>query len=186
MKYFIIFSLVIFLGVMFYLDILKNIIDSKYHSGLIVVPIVMLGELFFGIYFNLSVWYKLTDKTHWGAWFSIAGCLLTVAILIAFVPRFGFIACAWAIFASNLFMMLLSYFVGQKKYPISYDLRSALFYTVVAAILYAAAMLPPIESTLLRLSYRTLILLIFIAIILKSTNGTVAERSRSIPAVARK
>jgi len=166
MNYFILFSLFIFLSVMFYIDIIKHIVDSKYHSGLHVVPIVMLGELFFGVYYNLSIWYKLTDKTHWGAWFSIAGCVLTVAIILGFVPHYGFIACAWAIFASNLLMMLLSYFIGQRKYPIAYNLRSALFYTLLTAIFYAAAMLPTIESIVLRLSYRTVILLLFIAIII--------------------
>jgi O-antigen/teichoic acid export membrane protein len=167
MKYFIIFALVVFLGVMFYLDLLKYIVTFDYYSGLSVVPIVMLGELFFGIYYNLSIWYKLTDRTHWGAIFSITGCVLTVAIIIGFVPRYGFIACAWASFASNLIMMFLSYFIGQKKFPITYNLRSALFYVVVAAGCYAIAMLPPIESIVLRLSYRTVILLIFIAVIIK-------------------
>ena len=167
MKYFIIFSLVIFVGVMFYLDILKHFVDEKYYSGLAVVPIVMLGELFFGIYYNLSVWYKLTDRTQWGAYFSIAGCIITVAIIIGFVPEYGFIACAWASFASNLFMMLLSYFVGQRKYPIPYNLRSVLFYGIIAAILYSAGMFPQIEPDILRLSYRTVILLIFIGIIFK-------------------
>jgi O-antigen/teichoic acid export membrane protein len=155
------------LGILFYLDVLKYIIQSDYHSGLSVVPIVMLGELFFGIYYNLSIWYKLTDKTFWGAYFSIIGCVLTVAIIFVFVPHYGFIACAWALFTSNLVMMLLSYFVGQKKFPIAYNLRSALFYALVAAIFYALAMIPAIDSIILRLAYRTVILLIFIAIILK-------------------
>jgi O-antigen/teichoic acid export membrane protein len=167
MKYFIIFSFVIFLGVMFYIDIVKYFVDAKYFPGLAVVPIVMLGELFFGVYFNLSIWYKLTDKTHWGACFSIIGCALTVAIIICFVPHYGFIACAWASFTSNLVMMLLSYFIGQKKFPVAYNLRSALFYALVAAGCYAAAMLPPIGSTPLRLAYRTVFLLIFLAVIIK-------------------
>ena len=167
MKYFIIFSLVIFVGVMFYLDILKHFVDTKYYSGLVVVPIVMLGELFFGIYYNLSVWYKLTDRTRWGAYFSIIGCVMTVAIIIGFVPQYGFIACAWASSASNLLMMLLSYFIGQRKFPIPYNLRSAAFYGVIAAAFYLAGMLPQIESDILRLSYRTILLLIFIGIIIK-------------------
>ena len=167
MKYFVIFSLVIFLGVMFYIDVIKHFVESEYYSGLSVVPIVMLGELFFGVYFNLSVWYKLTDKTHWGAYFSIAGCALTVAIIIGFVPHYGFIACAWASFASNLLMMLLSYFIGQKKFPVAYNLRSALFYISIAAAFYAVAMLPTIESTFLRLAYRTVFLIVFFAIIIK-------------------
>ena len=175
MKYFIIFSLVIFLGVMCYIDLLKHLVPSQYYAGLVVVPIVMLGELFFGIYYNLSIWYKLTDKTWWGAIFSIIGCMLTVTIIVFFVPRFGFIACAWAFFTGNLVMMLLSYFIGQKHFPVAYNLRSALFHTVVAAGCYAAAMLPTIESTLLRLTYRTVLLLIFIAVVYS------ANRPRRLP-----
>ena len=167
MKYFIIFSLVIFVGVMFYLDILKHFVNSTYYSGLAVVPIVMLGELFFGIYYNLSVWYKLTDQTKWGAYFSIIGCVLTVAIIIVFVPKYGFIACAWASFASNLLMMLLSYFIGQRKFPVPYNLRSAVFYGATAAIFYIIGMYPQIDSDVLRLSYRTVILIIFVGIIIK-------------------
>lgn len=167
MKYFIIFSLVIFIGVMFYLDILKYFVDSKYYPGLSVVPIVMLGELFFGIYYNLSVWYKLTDQTKWGAYFSIIGCIITVAIIVGFVPRFGFIACAWASFISNFLMMLLSYFIGQKKFPVAYDLRSAFLYGIVAAGCYALGMLPPIESQALRLIYRGVILVLFLSFIVK-------------------
>lgn len=167
MKYFIIFALVIFLGVMFYLDIIKIFVSPDYYAGLAVVPVVMLGELFFGIYFNLSIWYKLTDQTRWGAYFSIIGCITTVAIIILFVPKHGFIACAWASFVSNLLMMLLSYIIGQKKFPVAYDLRSAFIYGVVAMICYAAGMLPIIESTPFRLLYRSFILLLFLSFIIK-------------------
>lgn len=167
MKYFIIFALVIFLGVVFYLDLLKYFVDAGYYAGLSVVPIIMLGELFFGIYFNLSVWYKLTDRTQWGAYFSLIGCAITVSVIVIFVPHYGFIACAWASFASNIVMMILSYLIGQKKYPVPYDLRSAITYTAIAALLYPAAMLPEIDSLMLRLSYRTLILFVFIAIIIR-------------------
>jgi hypothetical protein len=76
-------------------------------------------------------------------------------------------ACAWASFASNLVMMLLSYFIGQKHFPVAYNLRSAFFYILIAALCYAAAMIPSIDSIILRLAYRTVILLIFIAVILK-------------------
>jgi len=167
MKYFIIFALVIFLGVMFYLDILKYFVDSAYYPGLSVVPIVMLGELFFGIYFNLSLWYKLTDETQWGAYFSLSGCVVTVLIIVLCAPVYGFMACAWASFVCNLLMMLLSYFVGQKKFPIPYDLKSAFTYFALAGILYVAGMLPDIESEVLRLLYRTVLLLVFIVFIVK-------------------
>jgi O-antigen/teichoic acid export membrane protein len=127
----------------------------------------MLGELFFGIYFNLSVWYKLSDQTKWGAYFSIAGCIVTVAIILGFVPVYGYMACAWASFVCNLLMMLLSYFVGQKKFPISYDLKSAFIYFALAIVLYSAGMFPVIESEVLRLSYRTVLLIVFLIVIVK-------------------
>lgn len=167
MKYFIIFSLLIFVGVMYYLDILKYFVSEEYYPGLRVVPIVMMGEFFFGIYFNLSFWYKLIDQTRWGAYFSTAGCAITVLIILLFAPVYGYMACAWASFASNLFMMILSYVIGQKMFPIGYDIKSALFYVVLAAGFYAAGMLPVIESEILRLGYRTLLMIIFLGIVVK-------------------
>lgn len=167
MKYFIIFSLIIFLGVIYYLDILKYIVPVEYYPGLRVVPIVMLGEFFFGIYFNLSFWYKLIDQTQWGAYFSTAGCVITVLIIVLFAPVYGYMACAWASFASNLLMMILSYVIGQKKYPIQYDMKSALFYGILAVVFYLAGTLPQVESELLRLSYRTVLLLVFLGIVIK-------------------
>ncbi len=167
MKYFIIFSLVIFLGVMFYLDILKYFVAPDYYPGLRVVPIVMLGELFFGIYFNLSFWYKLTDQTKWGAYFSIIGCIVTVSIIILFAPTYGYMACAWASFICNLLMMVLSYVFGQMKFPIPYDLKSAFIYFALAGALFVAGMLPTIDSEACRLLYRTLLLLLFVAFIIK-------------------
>jgi O-antigen/teichoic acid export membrane protein len=168
MKYFIIFSLMIFLGIMFYLDLIIKILDApEYFAELKVVPVIMLGELFFGIYFNLSVWYKLTDRTKWGAYFSISGCMATIAILVGFVPKYGFMACAYASFISNLLMMLASYFVGQKYFHVRYDLKSALIYGILTAACYFAAMQPQIDSEILKMTYRTAILLIFAGIAFK-------------------
>jgi len=167
MKYFIIFSLLIFIGVMYYIDILKHFVAVKYYPGLRVVPIVMLGEFFFGIYFNLSFWYKLIDKTQWGAYFSIIGCSATVLIIVLAAPRFGYMACAWASFASNMLMMLLSYFIGQHQFKINYDLKSAVFYACVTAIFYFAGMSPHISNEWLRIGYRTVLLAVYVAIIVR-------------------
>lgn len=166
MKYFIIFSLLIFLGVMFYLDIIKYFVAAEYYPGLRVVPVVMMGEFFFGIYFNLSFWYKLIDQTQWGAYFSTIGCVVTILIIVLLAPVYGYMACAWASFASNLLMMILSYVIGQKKFPIQYDIRSALFYGVLAVLFYFAGILPDIESEVLRLFYRTVLLIIFVSIVI--------------------
>lgn len=167
MKFFVIFALVIFLGVMYYIDIFKHFVIPDYYPGLRVVPIVMLGELFFGIYFNLSFWYKMIDETRWGAYFSMIGCGSTILIIVLFAPSYGYMACAWASFASNLVMMLLSYWIGQKKFPIRYDLKSGLFYGVLTALFYAAGMGPHIDSEITRLAYRTLLLFVFVGIIIK-------------------
>lgn len=136
MKYFVIFAMVIFLAVMFYMDILRHFIASSYFSGLKVVPIVMIAELFFGIFFNLSLWYKLTDKTVWGMWFSLLGLAITIALNVLLVPRIGYMGCAWASFGCYGTMMLVSYLVGRVKYPIGYDVPKLLFYFVSAIVLW--------------------------------------------------
>ena len=99
MKYFVIFTLLAFLVVVGYLDVLRHIIGRDYWDGLKVVPIVMAAEIMMGVYFNLSFWYKLIDKTIWGAYFSGIGCAVLIAINVIFVPIYGYIACAWAGFA---------------------------------------------------------------------------------------
>lgn len=137
MKYFIIFTLLAFLCVIGFLDLLKYIIGPGYWEGLKVVPIVMAAEIMMGIYFNLSFWYKLTDQTLWGAVFSGAGCLVLFAVNIIFIPKAGYMACAWAGFAGYATAMLLSYFVGQKKYPIDYPLKDIGIYVTAAAVLCA-------------------------------------------------
>lgn len=94
MKFFIIFTLLAFLAVMFYLDILRHVIGRDYWDGLRVVPIVMAAEIFMGIYFNLSFWYKLIEETRWGAYFSLTGCIILILMNIFLVPKYGYIACA--------------------------------------------------------------------------------------------
>ena len=167
MKYFIIFTLLAFLAVMFYLDILRHLIGRGYWEGLRVVPIVMMAEIFMGVYFNLSFWYKLTDETRWGALFSLAGCTVLVALNVLLIPRLGYMACAWAGLAGYGVAMLLSYFVGQRRYPIRYDLKAIGLYVLLAAVLYALAMYVPIDNLWLRLLWRTVLLLAFLAWVVK-------------------
>ena len=167
MKYFVIFTLFAFLAVMAYMDILKHIIGHDYWEGLKVVPIVMAAEIMMGIYFNLSFWYKLIDKTIWGAYFSGIGCVVLICINIFLVPYFGYMACAWAGFAGYATAMLTSYFVGQKYYPINYPLKSIFSYIILAGVLFAAGELVPIGSVVLRLLFRTVLLAIFVIYMLK-------------------
>mgnify|MGYP001064480005 FL=1 len=167
MKFFIIFTLLAFLAVMFYLDILRHVIGRDYWDGLRVVPIVMAAEIFMGIYFNLSFWYKLIDETRCGAYFSLTGCIILILMNIFLVPQYGYIACAWAGFTGYGVAMLLSYFVGQKKYPIQYDLKAIGMYVLLAAVLYVAAEYVSIDNIYLRMAYRTVLLLLFIAYVVK-------------------
>ena len=166
MKFFIIFTLLAYLAVLFYLDVLKFIIGRDYWPGLRVVPIVMAAEIFMGIYFNLSFWYKLIDDTKWGAIFSFAGCAVLIAVNVVFVPVFGYTACAWAGFAGYGVAMVLSYVVGQRRNPIDYDLRSIAFYFVVAGALFAADRFIPYPSMAVSLPVRTVLLLAFVAVIM--------------------
>lgn len=138
MRYFLVFTLLAFLVVMAYMNILRHIISPGYWSGLRVVPIVMAAEIMMGVYFNLSFWYKLTDKTLWGAVFAGAGCAVLIAVNLIFVPRFGFIACAWAGVAGYGTAMVLSYLVGQKYQPIDYKLPQLLLYVALTAVLFVA------------------------------------------------
>ena len=150
MKYYIIFSYMILLGMIFYLDLLKFIIAPSYWEGLKVVPIVLWTYIFQGVYFNLSFWYKLTDKTQWGAYFSIIGVVITFGLQVLFVPKIGYMASALSSTICYLVIMLLSYFVGRKHLEIPYDLRRIGIYTLVVLTLlagyYALARLLPLND----------------------------------------
>ena len=138
MKYYIIFTLLAFLTVMGYIDLLRYLIGESYWEGLRVVPIVMAAEIMFGVFFNLSFWYKLTDRTIWGAYFSGIGAAVLIVMIVILVPRYSYMACAWAGFAAYGVSMLLSYFIGQRYYPINYPLGSIGFYVALALVLFAA------------------------------------------------
>ena len=166
MKYFIIFGYVIFLGVMFYLPVLKFFIGKAYFVGLSVVPVVMMAELFNGIFFNLSLWYKLTDRTVWGSYSSILGLVVTLTLNFLLVPKMGYMGAAWAAFFCYLVMMLASYFVGKKYYPIQYDIKSATCYGGLMLILYILGMNLPINSDIWLLTARTPIFIAFLVVIL--------------------
>ena len=168
MKYFIIFTLLAFLCVIGYLDILKYIIGRSYWEGLKVVPIVMAAEIMMGIYFNLSFWYKLTDQTLWGALFSGIGCLVLFAVNILFIPKFSYMACAWAGFAGYGVAMILSYVVGQKKYPIKYPLKDIALYVVLAIVIFAVMTFANNHlAQIPTLAVNTALILVFCAVIVK-------------------
>lgn len=169
MKYFIIFTLFAFLLVMAYIDVFKHLMGRDYWEGLHTVPIVMVAEILMGIYFNLSFWYKLTDRTIWGAWFSGAGCVVLIATNVLLIPHFGYMACAWAGVAGYGTATLLSYFVGQKYYPIAYPLRSIAAYALLTALLYGGMLLAEnfLEHVVMRLLINSLLVGLFLAYVAK-------------------
>ncbi|MDR1437175.1 MAG: oligosaccharide flippase family protein [Candidatus Symbiothrix sp.] len=167
MKYFVILGLLVFLGVVFYLDIIKYMIKPAYFGALHIVPVALAGELLFAVYFNLSLWYKLTDKTYWGAIFSVIAAFVVIGINVAFVSRYSYMACAWAPVIGNGLIVLLSYFIGQKKYPIRYDLKTIGFYTLLAAALYAISLWIPIENAWWHMAFNTVLLAAYVIILAK-------------------
>ena len=127
------------------------------------MPIVMAAEIMMGIYFNLSFWYKIIDKTIWGAVFSITGCTVLVAVNVIFIPRYSYMACAWGGFAGYAVAMLFSYLVGQKLNPIDYDIKGIMRYVVLAAVLYVAMVnLPSTWPIWARMALNTGLITIFL------------------------
>ena len=142
MKYFIIFTLLAFLAVMVYMPLLRHFIHPDYWVGLGVVPVVMMAEVFMGVYFNLSFWYKLTDKTWWGAIMSATGAAVMIAVNVLLVPKIGYWACAWGGFAGYGIAMLMSWIIGRKYFSVPYDLRSIALFTLLAAAIFVMLSLP--------------------------------------------
>lgn len=168
MKYYLIFTLLAFLVVIGYLDVLRYLIGSSYWEGLRVVPIVMAAEIMFGVFFNLSFWYKLTDRTIWGAYFSGIGAVVLIVVDILFIPRFSYMACAWAGFAAYGVSMVISYFIGQKYYPIKYPLGDMALYTWLAIMAFVVMTIARGSFPLwLSLAINTLFILLFVAVIIK-------------------
>lgn len=163
MKYFVIFGLLIFLGMVLYLDLIKFIIDAEYHSGLKVVPIILAANLFYGIYFALSMWYKLTDKTRYGAYMALTGAAVTIGLNFLLVPAIGYMGSAIAVLACFTIMMVISYFLGQKYYPIPYNLKRIGFYFLVAAILFILSRFTEDLQPIFRYTLHTILILTFLA-----------------------
>jgi O-antigen/teichoic acid export membrane protein len=168
MKYFLIFTLLAFLCVVGWMPLLQYIIGANYREGLGVVPIVMAAEIMMGVYFNLSFWYKLIDKTIYGAWFSLTGCLVLFAVNIIFIPQYSYWACAWGGVAGYGTAMVLSYFVGQKKNPIPYPMKDIAIYVIATAVLFAAMKaVPDSWPMILALVVNTTLIILFLALIVK-------------------
>jgi len=167
MNYFIVFGLFIFLGVMLYIDVVKLFIEERYYSGLSVVPVVLIANLFLGIFYNLSLWYKLLDKTKYGAGLALLGSAITLFINILFVPQYGYLASAWAALFCYLVMMTVSYFIGKKYYPVPYNIRRAGIYFLLTTALFLLSQLHGIDNLLLKLLVNTALIGVFVFIVVR-------------------
>jgi len=167
MKYYILIALFIFLGMVLYMDIFKLIINHTYWVGLKVVPIVLLSFIFQGIFFNLSLWYKLTDKTMYGAWFSILGTCIIVLLNIVLVPTFSYMGCAWAAFTCYFVIMIVSYFFGQKYMPIKYDLKTIGLYTAVTLVLYVISTFIDTPHKLVNIGLKSILMIGYLTLLVK-------------------
>ena len=170
MKFFVIFGLFIFLGVMYFLPVLKHFVAPAYWSGLRVVPIMMAAELCFGIFFNLSLWYKLTDRTQWGMYMSLICFVLMLGLNVWFVTAIGipdgYLGSAWAALGSYFAVMVISYFVGRHYYPLPYQVGRLALYTLLAAVLYAGGIwIEPFFPAWLLYTTRIIMLVIYLGVI---------------------
>ncbi|MBT8317697.1 MAG: oligosaccharide flippase family protein [Lutibacter sp.] len=136
LNYFIIIGSLVFVGIVVFIDVLKQLfINQQYWEAIIIVPIVLLANLFLGIYHNLAIWYKLTDKTRYAMLFSIIGAVITILMNVLLIPEIGFIASAWATLLAYGSMMVLSYFIGKKYYPVPYNLKKSGSYLVASIVI---------------------------------------------------
>ena len=161
MKYFVIICLVIFLMVTLYIDVFKHFIGEKFHAGLHIVPVVLFAIFFLGIFFNLSLWYKLNNLTKYGALITLTGAVITFLINWFFIPRFGYTASAWAHFFCYLTMVIISYFLGRKYYRIDYDIKRIIFYSLLAVIIYKTSTFVHPEPVKFKILLNTGLLFLF-------------------------
>jgi len=165
MNYFVIVCMLIFLGTMANLSWIKYFVGKDYREGLNVVPILLLANFCIGVFFNLSIWYKLSNKTKYGAYLTMFGAVITLIGNFVFIPVYGYMASAWATLACYAAMMVASYLLGNKHYPVNYDLKRFLGYVTLSLILYALSGYIVSESYKIDLVLKNLLLLVFVIIV---------------------
>jgi len=167
MKYFIIISLFIFLGMVLYMDLIRFVIKNTYWSGLAVMPIILFSFIFQGVFFNLSIWYKLTDKNKYGAWFSTIGMIVILAGNILLVPTFSYWGSAWSAFVGYFTVMVISYFFGQKYMPVKYDFKTIGFYTGITLLIYLLSVFINTPYLMVNIALKSVLMIAFLFILVK-------------------
>jgi len=160
---------IIFVGIMLYMDIIQYFVGPEYRVGLPIVPILLMANLFLGIFYNLSIWYKLTNQTKFGAFLAIFGAIITLVLNIVLIPRFDYMGSAWATFFCYLSMMVASYLLGQKYYPVNYEVKKIVLYMAIAVGVYFISLLINkglyIEQMWARLCVNTALLIVYVGIL---------------------
>ena len=167
MKYYVITSLLICLGMILFIDVIKLLIHESYWGGLVIVPIVLFSYLFQGIYSNLSIWYKLTDKTYYGFIISTIGLVINVLLLWFLVPLWGLIGAGFASFGAFFTMMMISYLLGCKYMPLPYDLRKMGLYLLLTLVLLAINHFAVTPLVWVNYIIKVALLLVFVAYLVK-------------------
>lgn len=165
MHYFIIVCLLIFLVIMLYIDVVMLFVGKDFRAGAGVVPILLMANLCLGVFYNLSVWFKLTDRTKTGAAISIAGAIITLVLNFLLIPVMGYMGAAWATLICYASMMIISYLLGQKYFPVNYDLKRALKYSMIAMIIYAVSIIPLQEPIWMKYLINSILLIGFVTYI---------------------
>lgn len=183
MDYFVLVCLVIFLMVTLYIDLFKLLIDKSYYEGLKVVPVLLLANLCLGVYYNLNIWYKLSDQTNKGAVISLIGAAITILLNVWWIPIFGYMGSAWATLICYFSMMVMCYVSGLRHYPIPYHVKRLLGFTLLALVLFAAGaagrhFLLPVNMTVMYL-VNTVLFLIFGAAVYRFVKSDKLLTSRS-------
>ena len=173
MEHFTAFCMFIFLGMMMYLDIIALIIGRNFQAGVDVVPVMLLAYVILGMNFNVSMWYKLSGKTNYAIYITMAGLPITILINIIFMPLYSYHAAAWGHLLSYLVMFILSVYLGNKHYPIPYNWKKIITYVGSGILLYLASLLVPDVHFLIKYTINTILLLAFILLYLKTEKITI-------------
>lgn len=176
MKFFVIVCSIIFLGTMMNIHWIQYFAGTaEFRTGIKVVPILLLANMFLGIFFNQSIWYKLTGQTHYGAFLTIFGAVITISLNVYWIPRIGYMGCAWATLICYASMMIVSYFLGNKQFPVNYDLKRILGYLGLSLTLYMISVFVQTESTAMNLLINNFMLIGFIGVAWKLEKNNIKK-----------
>jgi O-antigen/teichoic acid export membrane protein len=162
MKYFVFSGMAIFLFVMLFMDVFILFIGPEFREGASIIPVVLMANLFMGVFYNLSIWYKLSNKTVWGAYLVVIGAVVTTLVNVVFIPKYGYFASSWGRFISYLLMIVVSYLVGQKFYRVNYELKIMLILVMIPIAMYLGTEFIKFNNSVVHYSFNVGLLAIYV------------------------